>query len=441
MFRPHQIEAGLKIKQSKDKAFLLADECGLGKTRVACDYAKDFKKVLIVAPLSTIGGWLSEAEAVGLNLKQANKVWPDSDYVVINYDKLMKFPEHIAKLSGGRYIPYTFDLIVWDESHFLKSFKSKRHKIWMALNSVCKKTLYMTATPAQSPLEMKYLCDIIGVPVSQYWSWVKSFKGIVQPRWGGFLFRYGHPDDKSRLNGILNSERSMRRTPDQIEGWPEMNRIITPVVLTTTETKRYQSAFEDYRERLETSGKSINPKAEQLVAVGQFKQKISEIKLPYTLDFIKNTMEEGKVAIVSCFYKASVSWLLGNLQGLNIAVITGETSNEERFRIIEKSRMDALDVIIFSVKEGINLQQMEDFHRQRVQIDHDIHWSAMDQHQIDQRTHRAGRSANVYWMTCKNTIDDRIAKVLKNKMDSMQGMLDYKIEAEELLLDTLTKTC
>ncbi len=438
--RPHQQEAVSKIRRTfimGAKSFLLADEVGLGKTRVACELAKHFGKVLIVSPLSTISGWLSEAREVDLNLKQATQQrWPDSDHVIVNYDRLGKFPDNIVKHSGKTIFPYTFDLIIWDESQKLKGYKTQRHKIWEALNRAAGKCLYMSATPAQNPLEMKYLCDVIGVPISNYWGWVKSFNGITQPRWGGFSWRPGYRNDKEKLNGILNGTKSMRRTPQDIAGWPELNRIIHPIQLDPTEKKHYGEAFKEYKERIEASGRSINPKAEQLVAIGKFKQRISDVKLKHTLAKIKDLIEDGIVVTVSVQYRASANWLYEHLLDYRVACITGETPEQQRTEILAGSKSDMLDVIIFTISEGINLHQVEDSHRIRIQINHDIRWSGMDSHQIEGRTNRAGRYAPVYWMVCQDTIDERVAKVLKGKMDSMEGMLEsVEITPEQIAVD------
>jgi hypothetical protein len=58
----------------------------------------------------------------------------------------------------------------------------------------------------------------------------------------------------------------------------------------------------------------------------------------------------------------------------------------------------------------------------RSQIDHDLRWSAIQAHQIDGRSHRDGKFAQVYWVVAKDTVDSRVAEVLLWKLESMSNL-------------------
>jgi hypothetical protein len=80
-------------------------------------------------------------------------------------------------------------------------------------------------------------------------------------------------------------------------------------------------------------------------------------------------------------------------------------------------------VILFNVVEGISLHEGEANNGgnnvPRSQIDHDLRWSAIQAHQIDGRSHRDGKFAQVYWVVAKDTVDCRVAEVLLRKLESM----------------------
>lgn len=419
-------------------SFLIASEVGTGKTRIACAAAMEVgsqvSQVLIVAPLSTFGGWLSEAEAVGLPIAIASALWPDTQAVLINYEKLDKF-EQILNINKK------FSLIIFDEAHKLKSPKSDRHKVWEKLRRKNNTMLYLTATPGQDPLDLRYLCGVIDFELHQYWSWVRSFKGIYAPHWGGLKFRNGHIEDTRRLSKLLSENpRALRRTPQDIAGWPELERVIYPVKLTEPEWKDYVRSFEYYLDERETLGKRRHTKADVLVAVGQFRKALSLLKVPYTIELAKDLIEQGKVVAISCQYLAPTQEILEGLSKFRVGVITGEVSSEERIQVLESSKKDELDVIIFSVVDGINLHQFEDHHRPRIQIDHDVRWSALEQHQLDGRCHRAGRSALVYWLSCAKTVDIKVAQRLKERMETLGAITgDVDFGLEEILDAELPK--
>ena len=77
--------------------------------------------------------------------------------------------------------------------------------------------------------------------------------------------------------------------------------------------------------------------------------------------------------------------------------------------------------MIFNVTEGISLHQGEiddgGNNVPRCQIDHDLRWSAIQAHQIDE-PHADCKFAQVYWVVAE-TMDSRVAEVLLRKLDSM----------------------
>lgn len=406
---PHQVEGIQKIRDSFlcHDSFLLADEVGLGKTRMACEIAKDFVSVLVIAPLSTFAGWQREAEVVGLNLPNPSVHWVGNK-ALVNYEKLDKWEE--IKSTH-------WHLVIVDESHMLKSTKTKRWKIWSQIKRT--KTLFLSATPGQSPLDLAYLKDVIGF--SSFWGWVRSFRGIWAPKWGGLKYNF-HPYDKARLKSIFeDNSQVLKRIPSQIQGWPELQRVIYPIKLTPEEAHHYEGAFEDWYNNLTDKQKKSSALVYDLVASGQFRKRISEIKIGATIDLTKTLLDQGKVVVISCEYLHAANFIAAHFKAseYKVGLLTGAESDKVRQTILDSSYRDELDLIIFTIKEGINLHQVKDEHRPRIQIDHDVRWSGLAQHQIDGRTHRAGRNALVYWMVCSESIDETVARVLQSRMKTM----------------------
>jgi hypothetical protein len=94
--------------------------------------------------------------------------------------------------------------------------------------------------------------------------------------------------------------------------------------------------------------------------------------------------------------------------------------------------------MLFNVAEGISLHEGEinsgGNDVPRCQIDHDLRWSAIQAHQIDGRSHRDGKFAQVYWVVARETIDIRVAEVLLRKLESMGNLQgDSTTDFEEIL--------
>lgn len=416
--RTDQSEDVLKIIlafRAKHKAFLLCSKVGLGKSRVCCAVAESFRRTLIVAPLSTFGGWEKEARVMGLR--------PDG-YQLINYESLHKLDPLAA-----------YDLIVFDECQKFKSRDAKRFKYFLALRQIAKHLLFVSATPGVNPLDLSYLGDIFGFdPVKGFWKWAFSFKGVRRNVWKGVDFMPGFKSDTERLNAlIVDNPLAIRRTPQELQNWPELQRVLQPVLLDDTQRRQYDKAFKDYLAAIRMEGRKLHNRAYAMVMSGQFRKRISFLKAKTTADFAKTLLEQGMVVVISCEYLDTVAMLEEELKGYSVGKIIGETKSDERKAILEKSARDELSVILTTVNEGINLHQMEDSHRNRVHIISDIRWSAIAQSQCEGRVHRAGRNALVYWMVASDTIDMKVAQKLVERMKTMGNVVGEEIDLEEII--------
>jgi hypothetical protein len=94
-------------------------------------------------------------------------------------------------------------------------------------------------------------------------------------------------------------------------------------------------------------------------------------------------------------------------------------------------------VALFTVEEGISLHQGEHDEAPRSMVIHDLRWSAIQMAQIEGRCHRDGRFAQVYWTYADDTIEERIARVVASRIQSMKEMVGDDVstlrEIERLL--------
>ena len=121
-YMPFQ-KAGIDFVNTQ-KNVLIADEMGLGKTIQAIGYInlnKDIKTVLVICPASLKMNWKQELEkwlvrpfnVVILNGKLA-------DITITNYESVKKYFDLLRSK--------TWDLLILDESHYIKNYKAQRTK-------------------------------------------------------------------------------------------------------------------------------------------------------------------------------------------------------------------------------------------------------------------------------------------------------------------------
>lgn len=141
--------------QSGDKrGFMFAHEVGLGKTIISgmilkhLLYHKQIKHVFIVASLSIIRQWIEDLkskfsmEPLEITSKKIKLIPEDYNVYIISYDLLRELIADFYK---------NWDLIVVDESHFIRNSQTFRFKAVKELKS--KFFLLLTATPMHNTIE------------------------------------------------------------------------------------------------------------------------------------------------------------------------------------------------------------------------------------------------------------------------------------------------
>jgi hypothetical protein len=76
----------------------------------------------------------------------------------------------------------------------------------------------------------------------------------------------------------------------------------------------------------------------------------------------------------------------------------------------------------------------------RSSIVHDLRWSAIQMAQIEGRCHRDGRFAQVHWAYADGTVEEKVARVVARRIQSMKAMVGDDVETlreiTRLLADT-----
>jgi hypothetical protein len=267
----------------------------------------------------------------------------------------------------------------------------------------------MSATPAQSPLEVGYLKQLLGF--ENFFSWLHNERFSIgkHPTLGHFIWR-GNQEDLQKITRLLYPHKALRRRAADLAGWPELQIVEFPIQLTPSEFKTYHEAFNEYIKRRFRDGKqALQEDYIPLVEVGQLRKQVSLLKAPYTLQFVKDLLAEGNQVAVYAEYLDTIAALAGELKDVCV-VVTGETPAEERPGLIEQFQQGIKPVILFTIYQSINLQQRTAEDTPRVQINHDVSWSGLRAIQVNGRCHRNGMHAVIYNAFAESTIDEVAVK-------------------------------
>jgi len=211
-----------------NRAVLIADDCGLGKTIQAIgvyNVMPSIKRVLVVCPASLKINWLREwtkwyvrGDAPAI----ANGSFPVADVVIINYDVLAKHHNAIRQTP--------WDLLIVDESHLIKNPKAIRTKQVVGYEVFDKATkttqtevhpipsrhcLFLTGTPiVNRPVEMWPMLHYSDPTAwSNFFRYAVRYCGAVQNRYGWDFGGASHLDE---LQERLRSTMMVRRLKSDV---------------------------------------------------------------------------------------------------------------------------------------------------------------------------------------------------------------------------------
>lgn len=454
--REHQrtaVKAITLAAKGRRPGFLLADDVGLGKTISAWESVRSMpgvESVLVVCPLAVIAHWRRTIEALG----DAGR-----DVVVMNYERLSKLfevtPEARRKVRSKKGLARAgsaaaFDVVIWDESHRCKNPTAARSKFAAKLNASAGFSLWLSATAGQNPLELSYLAPLLADLTGARAADLKDFErwcadqglGVTRGTFGRWDWR-GDRGDCEKVRAMLFDGRSpagLRRRPEDLAGWPEINRILTPIDLDPSARERYAQAWTEFRAAMDLAPGGRDPKG-ALAAALRLRQKGSLIRAQGTVDLALELLENGHQVAISVAFRETLEALRDGLTeaGFACAVLHGGTPAAEREAERMSFQRGEVRVVLFTMEEGISLHQGEHNDVPRSEVIHDLRWSAIQMAQIEGRCHRDGRFAQVYWAYADGTIEERIAAVVCRRIQSMKAMVGDDVETlreiERLLAD------
>lgn len=440
---PHQLvarDAILAARAAGRPGFLLGDLTGLGKTLSAwlAIAAMTEDEVLVICPKGAIPQWRRTIAHAGL---------PPKKLTLMNFERtkvLMAPPaeskkrstraknNELAKLGTPKRI---WPIVVIDEAHRIRNPNSQQGLICRQMAAAARFTIYMSATAGQSPHELSYLgallAEAAGAPSADldgFRTLMKRLKiGRAKGRWKNWSWEPNEADRKLISDLLYRGKKAigLRRRPEEIAGWPEVQRELAPIALDGPARRLYDATWREFRRELGLAGGSTRKPAGWAADL-RFRQKASLLRITGTADFVEDLLGNDEQVAISVAFLETSAMLAATLRGRGWAVaeINGEhsgTANEETRIAFQTGR---LDVVIFTVTESISLHRGElpGGERERSLVIHDMRHSAIQLQQIEGRCHRDGQHATIFYAYAEDTVEEMVATTVIGRMAAMDGM-------------------
>ena len=456
--RPHQGEARdaiLAARRAGRRGFVLGDLTGLGKTLSVWSAvaAMPEAEVLIVAPKGALPQWRRTI---------ARFRSPPKAVTLINYERsksLLAPPAASARRSTrarnnelareGR-PKRRWPLVVFDESHRLRNPYSQQSMSCRQVAEAAEFVVYLSATAGQSPHELSYLGRLLGEAAGQPCDTLADYRALMRRlgiagargRWTNWRWSPNARDRTAMADLLYRGPRAigLRRRPEEIAGWPEVQRELAATALSGAERRLYDESWRDFRRAFGLLGGSARRPAGWAADL-RFRQKASLLRVAGTADFAQDLLDGGAQVAVSVAYLETGALLAETLRGRGwrVGAIDGRGSPEGNEAARVAFQRGEFDAVVFTVTESISLHanEMAGGGKPRALLVHDMRHSAIQLQQIEGRCHRDGEKAVIHYLYAEDTVEERIAATVVGRMAGMDGMAGDDTAAIEAIVERI----
>ncbi|MDE6693372.1 MAG: DEAD/DEAH box helicase [Muribaculaceae bacterium] len=320
-----------------------------------------------------------------------------------------------------------------DEAHVIKNKDTKMSQAVMMLNAECR--IILTGTPIQNHLgELWNLFRFInpGLLGSDE-SFRRKFVVPIQE----------HDKERQRALQRIIKPFMLRRTKTEVaDDLPDKTDIVMPVELSDAEMAMYEAMRVKAANMLENADKvDVNTLAEitrlrraaDSIKLVDPEWKGPESKINAFIDLVEEFRTgSNRMLVFSQFtsYLALVKEALDKA-GIRYLYLDGSCSMKERERLVSEFRKGEVPLFIISLKAGglgLNLPEAN-------YVAHlDPWWNPAIEQQATDRAYRIGQKRNVtvYHFVSKNTIEEKIRRLHRTKLDLADSLLEGTDMASKL---------
>lgn len=432
----HQEQALERLKQS-DGRQLLHIGCGGGKTLTTLQYIKDSasKNVLIVAPATLLGVWKDEAQKwfgwevikIKGNPKERKTIysnWSDGIHV-IGYETMLKDFKILSQKK--------FDLVVAEESHRIKNPTAKCTKAMFKLGMIAKHRIALTGTAMPGGWK-----DI--------WAQVNFIQpGSITPNF--WIFRSEYCVMPIPNIPVIKGYRSLDKLKSLIKPHvftvpkEDIDKSLPPVTfqdirldLSEDEWKLYRQMRDELRLMLENDEELTIPSC--LVLLGRLRQlvngsfsfglKTKSTKMEALKELVESIPEDQKIIIFSQ-YAGTAKEIQKELK--TPYLVYGDSRDKDE--IVARWKVQGRILVgTSSLGTGWNLQDAS------YCVNYELPFTNSEYEQRISRLIRQGqtRHVHVFNLLTNGTIDSHVEKILKDKKDMADDLIQFTKNDIDILL-------
>ena len=428
------------------KNVLVADEMGLGKTIQAIGYINlnsNIKTVLIICPASLKINWKQELEKwlvrpYKINILNGKDL---ADITIINYESVKKYFNLLTS--------QIWDLLVLDESHYIKNYKAQRTKYitgffesngdkksWIkGLKDYANQKILLTGTPIMNrPEELITQLKVLNHELAKNpFKFMEKY--VEKNAWGGVIGSRNLEELQYKLRTTCMIRREKK---DVLTELPDkLRQIITlpkEILKNDNKTKEIVSYLSENWDVATGKLKSSKIPFDEIAKI-RHEQAIK--KIPYLIEHIENVLEDEDKVVVFAHHHDVINAIYEKFKDISV-IATGEQSLKERNEAVDKFQNDPnIKLFIGSTEAmgvGITLTVSQTV------IFAELEWRPGDLFQAEDRLHRIGQKNTVLvqYLVIDESIDSFMIHKILDKIETIEEVTNKeKVEKQDEKTDRL----
>jgi SNF2 family DNA or RNA helicase len=393
-------------------------------------------KIIIICPASLVLNWEKEVKrwtegyeviAVSGTKKQRLKQYEQASHLKKGFLILSK---DTAKADVDLLSPVNHVLVV-DEAHFLRNYKTAQSKAVFQLGKNAVKRLALTGTPSVNSGDDIYgiLHFLYPTQFPSYWQFVDRYFKTWDSPWGAK--EVSGYKRKEELTEILDLISVQRKRSEVMQWIPAKVNQTFEVEMDAKQRKVYNSMLNTFIVEEDNDVKADAPSVlAQLTRLRQLclSPNLLDIKAPsakenFILEWIENNVDEP--VIIFSNFSSYLMVLQRKIKGSRL--IVGATSKQERQQTVEDFQNGKCNVILANIQAaGVGLT----LDRASTVIFLDRAYTPTDNVQAEDRivptTEASNQHCTIIDVVCKDSIDQHINDLLKKKKSVIEVINNYK---------------
>nr|KAF6451450.1 zinc finger RANBP2-type containing 3 [Molossus molossus] len=437
---PFQKE-GISFALKRDGRCMVADEMGLGKTIQAIAIAYFYKEewpLLIVVPSSLRYPWTEEIEKwiPELDPEEISVIQNKTDVGRISTSKVTVLGYGLLTTDAKTLIDalnhQNFNVVIVDESHYMKSRNATRSKILLPVVQKSKRAILLTGTPALGRPEELFM-QIEALFPQKFGTWTDYAKRYCNARVRYFGKRpqwdCRGASNLNELHQLLSDIMIRRLKTEVLTQLPPKIRQRIPFDLPSAAAKELNASFEEW-EKLMRAPNSVATETVMGLITRMFKQ-TAIAKAGAVKDYIKMMLQNDSLKFLVFAHHLIM------LQACTEAVIENKTRyvridgsvpSSERIHLVNQFQKDPeTRVAILSIQAA---GQGLTFTAATHVVFAELYWDPGHIKQAEDRAHRIGQcsSVNIHYLIANGTLDPLMWGMLNRKAQVTGSTLNGRKE-------------